>query len=149
MSRPRVLVFALLAIAACERPSERQEARAIAARALRNVLAFPRSTIVSVDAGPEAAQVVLTTPSSVEVVATWYRQFLQLNRWDLRSDQVGTDGTISMYAADTAGRPLWITLKTNVGAPGTTYTLIGAALGDSSVVQRPGSSMSSNRIQRR
>ena len=85
----------------------------------------------------------------MQTVATWYRELLRLNGWELRADAVLNDGSISIYA-DSGKRPLWITLRANVGAPGTTYTLIGAVPGrDTSTAQRSGSSMSSKRIQRR
>ena len=74
---------------------------------------------------------------------------LRLNGWQVRTDQLMADGSIALYA-DSGRRPLWITLRATVGAPGTTYTLVGAILGaDTTKAQRSGSSMSSNRIQRR
>ncbi len=148
MIRPVVLSIALTVLAACERPAERTEARGLAAKVLDGLLTYPPSHVVSVSAGQDVAQVVLTTPAGVQGVATWYRQMLRLNGWELRSDAVANDGTISIYA-DSGSRPLWITLKANVGGPGTTYTLIGAVTQDSSQAQRSGSSMSSKRIQRR
>lgn len=147
----RLLAFVAMvsAAAACERPGERRAEREQAAAAFRGMVAYPRSSVVSVSAGGEAAQVVLTTPAPVQSVATWYRQVLRLNGWELRADAVLNDGSISIYA-DSAKRPLWITLKANTGGPGTTYTLIGAIPAfDSAAVQRSGSSMSSKRIQRR
>ena len=90
-------------------------------------------------------------------MATWYRQMLRLNGWDLQSDAVLKDGSVAIFAQQD-NRPLWITLKPNAGGPGTTYTLIGTELPRDSVkdslkmldsAQRSGSSMSSNRIQRR
>ena len=152
MLRPVCVLFALaLCGAACERPEQRREAesRALAARVLQGVMVYPRSTLVSIAGGGEAAEVVLTTPAPVQEVATWYRQLLLLNGWELRSDALSKEGTISIYA-DSANRPLWITLTANAGGPGTTYTLIGAeSVADSAQAQRSGSSMSSNRIQRR
>jgi hypothetical protein len=82
-------------------------------------------------------------------VATWYRQTLRMNGWELQSDAVMNDGTVAIFAQQ-GKRPLWITLKTTPGGAGTTYTLIGSVLpSDSAAAQRSGSSMSSNRIQRR
>ena len=142
-------VAVLAAVAACERPGERRAERELAATALRGLVTYPQSSVVSVSANGDAAEVVLTTSAPVERVATWYRQMLRLNGWELRADGVLGDGGISIYA-DSGARPLWITLKPNVSTPGTTYTLLGAVpRPDSTGPQRSGSSMSSNRIQRR
>jgi hypothetical protein len=148
MPRPVPLLMLLL-LASCERPGERVEDRELAARALEGVLAYPRSAVVSIAAGPEAAQAAFTTPAAVEHVAAWYRETLRLNGWELKSDRRMAGGSIVLYA-ERGGRPLWITLQGNVGGPGTSYTLVGRHLAaDSATDQRSGSSMSSNRIQRR
>ena len=157
MSRAaRLLWFTILVVAACERPREETRARALAAHVLRDMLAYPASTLVSFAAGEEAGEVVLSTPAPVDSVTAWYRTVLRLNGWELRQDQRRPDGSQVIYALK-GDRPLWITLRQTSGAPGTTYTLIGAdvvadtadtdAAGDTA--QRSGSSMSSNRIQRR
>ena len=114
--------------------------------------------MVRVSAGQDAAQATLATAAPVADVATWYRQMLRLNGWDLRTDGVMRDGSVSIYA-EKGQRPLWITLQATAGGSGTTYTLIGAQLPRDSAAappppaagpaQRSGSSMSSNRIQRR
>jgi len=158
MSRVAVLLCVVgLCAAACERPAERTNERAFAAKVLTGLLAYPRSSVVGVSAGQDAAQVTLSTPAAPQDVATWYRQMLRLNGWDLVNDGVTGDGGVSIFAQKGA-RPLWITLKGNAAGPGTTYTLIGAQLSRDSAPppapappagQRSGSSMSSNRIQRR
>src|SRR5437764_1058271 len=116
---------------------------------LSSVLAYPQSTLAGVSAGEDAAQATFTTPAPLPRVTAWYREALRLNGWQVRTDQLMADGSIALYA-DSGRRPLWITLRATVGAPGTTYTLVGAILGaDTTKAQRSGSSMSSNRIQRR
>jgi len=154
MSRLAVLLCVVgLGGAACERPAERTNEREFAAKVLTGLLAYPQSSVVGVSAGQDAAQVTLATPAALQDVATWYRQMLRLNGWDLVNDGVTGDGSVSIFAQK-GKRPLWITLKANAGGPGTTYTLIGADLSQDSAAaaptgQRSGSSMSSNRIQRR
>jgi hypothetical protein len=149
MKCPPSLAILLMLCAACERPGERTSERELAAKVLSGVLAYPRSTLVGVSAGQDAAQVTFTTPAQLSSVAAWYREALTLNGWHVRTDQAMADGSIAIYA-DSGRRPLWITLRPNAGAPGTTYTLVGAILGaDTTRLQRSGSSMSSNRIQRR
>jgi hypothetical protein len=149
MKCPLSLTLVLLLCAACERPGEGTSQRELAAKVLAGVLAYPRSTLVGVSAGQDAAQATFTTPEPLPRVAAWYREALKLNGWQVRTDQAMADGSIAIYA-DSGRRPLWVTLRPNAGAPGTTYTLVGAMLGaDTSKAQRSGSSMSSNRIQRR
>ncbi len=99
-------------------------------QALHGVLVYPQSLQIGMAAGEEAAQITLTTVDSIERVASWFRQALMLNRWTLQSDVTGNDGSVSI-AALRGKRPLWITLRPNVGGPGTTYTIIGAVVVES------------------
>ena len=149
MSRLSALLLVAGVCAGCDRPPPQREDRQFAASVLHGVLAYPQSSVVSVESGSDAAQATLSTPAPVQAVATWYRQMLSLNGWDLQNDAVMDDGSVTIFAQQ-GERPLWITLKATAGGAGTTYTLIGAELPkDSAAAQRSGSSMSSNRIQRR
>ena len=124
---PRSFIFGLLAVVAvagCEK-RHAAESRAMASRVLQGVLVFPRSQVVSVASGTDAAQVELSPETSLDAVAAWYRQTLRLNGWDLKSDGRLADGGVTIYA-ELGKRPLWITLHPTVGGPGTTYNLIGA-----------------------
>jgi len=114
----------LLLSASCERRHE-ADARAMAARVFQGVLVYPRSGVVNVAAGTNAAQVDLSAPDSADRVATWYRQVLRLNGWDLKSDAAGNAGAVTIYA-EKGNRPLWITVSPNVGASGSTVSLVGA-----------------------
>lgn len=96
-------------------------------KAMQGVLVYPLSSEVGIAAGADAAQVTLSTADSVGKVARWFRQALQVNGWTLVSDVTNPDGSIAM-SASLGKRPLWITLHPNVGAPGTTYTVIGAVV---------------------
>jgi hypothetical protein len=120
-----LLLVLTLVVAACDRDSDAQKTREFTGRMLKGVLAYPQSSVVSISAGEEAAEIVLSTPIPVSDVAAWYRQALALNGWELRSDIVQRDGSEAIYAQKGA-QPLWITLRANVGGPGTTYTLVGA-----------------------
>jgi hypothetical protein len=86
--------------------------------------------MVSVSAGDEAAQLVLSSPDSVSVVAKWFVQALSLNHWDVKRNITDKSGTVTIYAEQDK-RPLWLTLRPNVGGPGTTYTMIGVIPKDS------------------
>ncbi len=148
------LILAILCVA-CQRDRapESQQDREFAANVLHGVLMYPQSSVVNVNRGSDAAQVTFSAPAPVSVVATWYRQMLRLNGWDLQNDAVMKDGSVAILALQ-GQRPLWITLKSSDGGSSTTYTLIGTELPtdsvhDSVAAQRSGSSTSSNRIQRR
>jgi hypothetical protein len=131
MPRALSLVAILALLTACDRPGNPAKIRELAGRALRGTLTYPRSTIVSLSAGDEAAELVMTSPDSVALVAGWYRQALPLNGWKLKRDTRDHSGSVTIYA-EQGDRPLWLTVRPNAGGVGTTYTLIGAVLeGDS------------------
>ena len=147
-SGPLLLALALLA-AGCDRDRESQRARAVIGKALPGALAYPGSSVASFSAGDDAAQIELSTSASVQDVVAWYRETLPVNGWEVQSDATDRSGVVTIYA-EKAKQPLWITLRANVGGSGTTYTLMGGVIEpDSTKAQRSGSSMSSNRIQRR
>jgi hypothetical protein len=137
MSRTVVVLCAALALGGvgCERQDEALRARQLASRALRNVLAYPQSSLVSVSAGENAAELVLTSPATVPVIVAWYRHTLEQNGWDVKSEQTRGD-TVTLFA-ERRGEPVWITLRPNAGAAGTTYRLIGAILPDSAPPSAP------------
>lgn len=129
MTRAALLVLACAAVVACDRPGGEQ-ARINVGRALQGTLAYPRSTMVSMSSGEEAAQLIMTSPDSVSVVARWFAQALTLNKWELKRTITDRNGTVTIYAEQNK-RPLWLTLRPNTGGPGTTYTMIGVIPKDS------------------
>jgi hypothetical protein len=122
-SIPLFLALTLVAVA-CDRQRNVAKERALAARALQDVLGYPGSSIVNFAAGSDAGQIDLSTGATVEDVAKWYRQALPLNGWEIHNDASDSRGVVTIYA-EKRKQPLWITLRPNVGGPGTTYTLIG------------------------
>ena len=107
-------------------------------KSLHGVLVYPRSTLVEAASGSNAAQLTLTTLDSVGIVASWFRSELNLNGWVLETDVTNGDGSIAIQAQK-GKRPLWITLRPNVGGPGSTYSVIGAIVsGDSLAVADSG-----------
>jgi len=124
-----IVIVALLA--ACERPGDNPEqTRHLAGQALSGTLAYPRSSMVSVSAGQEAAQLIMSSPDSVTTVAAWFLKALPLNHWDVKRTISDHKGSVTIYAEQNK-RPLWLTLRPNVGGPGTTYTMIGVIPTDS------------------
>lgn len=147
---PALAALAIAAAGCSRRPVP--DTRHVIGDALHGVMVFPHSSPLAMAAGDSAGQLTLSAPGTVQDVADWYRENLRVNRWEIESDQTNPDGTLAMYA-ERDGRPLWIRIQPNAGGPGVTYQLIGAVSGslDSTAAsaQRSGSSMSSNRIQRR
>jgi hypothetical protein len=125
-----LVTAAVLTTAACERPASDREQRRLAARALSDMLMYPRSTVTRVSAGTEAAAVTLSAPAGADAIADWYRATLVANGWELKHDGRLTDGSAVIHAAK-AGRPLWVTVQPGGGAA-TTYTLVGVALEEDS-----------------
>ena len=130
MSRATALVLICAALIGCERPGGPEQTRRLAGQALQGTLAYPRSTMVSVSAGEEAAQLVMSSPDSVTVVSKWFLRALAMNNWEVKRTLSDANGTVTIYA-EQHKRPLWLTLRPNVGGPGTTYTMIGVVPTDS------------------
>jgi hypothetical protein len=128
---PRVFPLALAAVllVACDRPGDPEKVRDVARRALRGSITYPNSGIVSVSAGEDAAELVMSSPDSMELVVAWFRRALPLGGWTIKRDGRDQRGAVTLYA-EQGPRPLWITLRPNTGGQGTTYTLIGAVLQD-------------------
>ena len=122
-----VLLLLLAAGGACDR-RRAPDPRLMVQRTLRGMFIYPGSVVVDMSAGEDAAQVTLTTSDSVEAVTGWFRRALELNAWVLQSD-VTSERSVTIVAAK-GQRPLWITLRPNVGGTGTTYTMIGALLAE-------------------
>ena len=129
--RSTLVLLLLTTAAACNRPQP-PDTRAMVSKSLHGVLVYPRSTLVDAASGSDAAQVTLTTLDSAAVVASWFRDELRLNGWALQSDLTNGDGSIAIVAQK-GSRPLWITLRPNVGGPGSTYTVIGAVVSSDSL----------------
>jgi hypothetical protein len=131
MSRAVQVAIVLVLLAGCERPGDNPaQTRKLAGKALSGTLAYPRSSLVSVSAGDEAAQLVLSSPDSMKEVADWFLRALPLNGWDVKRTISDGKGGVTIYA-EQGKRPLWLTLHPNVGGPGTTYTMIGVIPTDS------------------
>ena len=131
MSRTFSVLIILALLAGCDRPGEdTAQTRKLAGKALSGTLAYPRSSLVSVSAGEEAAQLVLSSPDSMKEVADWFLRALPMNHWEVKRTVSDAKGGVTIYA-EQGKRPLWLTLHPNVGGPGTTYTMIGVIPTDS------------------
>src|SRR5881628_3374156 len=67
-----VLIILTCTVGACER-HDQAASRAVLREAMHGVLAYPRSTLVSMTAGSDAGQLEFTSPDAVDTVAGWFR----------------------------------------------------------------------------
>src|SRR2546426_1464017 len=58
-----VVLVTLATVAACERPGSDRTEREVVGEALKGLVTYPRSSLVSVSAGRDAAQLVLSAPA--------------------------------------------------------------------------------------
>lgn len=134
MRHARLIPLLLVAaFAACDRPRA-PDPRLMVQRVMRGMFVYPGSQITSMSAGEDAAQATLSSPDSVAAVTRWFREALHLNGWALQSDVTAADSSISMVAMK-GPRPLWLTFRANVGAAGTSYTMIGAVVAEGDSLQ--------------
>lgn len=129
-------------LAGCDRPGA--DPRPVLRESMKGLAGYPQSSVVSMTAGADAGQMVLSTLDSVAQVAAWYRQFLKVNGWELENDQQASDGSVALYA-EKGKRPIWITLRPNVGGPGTNYTIISGVVDTSTSKHAPLGSPQGNR----
>jgi hypothetical protein len=130
MTRASAFIVALALLVACERPGDTERTRQLAGRALTGTLTYPASTMVSLSAGEEAAELVMSSADSIAVIVKWFQRALPANHWDVKRTTPERDGNVTIYA-ERDKRPLWIRLRPNVGGPGTTYRMIGVIPRDS------------------
>jgi hypothetical protein len=123
-----LLLFTVGITVACDRRRS-PDPRPMVQKAMHGMFVYPKSVAIEMAAGEDAAQITLSSPDSVGLVASWFRQALPLNGWQMQSDVTGQDHSVSIVAMKGA-RPLWVTLRPNVGAAGTTYTVIGAVVAE-------------------
>jgi hypothetical protein len=119
--RTAYLIALIAGLGACNRPKD--DPQPMIEKTMKDLLAYPRSSVVSMSASADAAQLSFSSPDSADRVARWYREYLGLNHWELQNDQHAPDGSISIYAQQ-GKRPIWIALHPNVGGPGSNYTVI-------------------------
>jgi hypothetical protein len=102
--------------------------------ALEGVPVLPLSTVLFEGGTNEVAQTVLFAPNAIDTTATWYREYLIEEGWDLVSDVTDPNGRVTLHAVRD-GPPLWVILEREPTQYGTRYTIMGA-LPDSDQLQQ-------------
>ena len=125
MRRPSLLLIAaVLAVAACDRPERRaREDYVAAARALADLVHFPGGTMISTSAGGEAAEARYTALATTDSVAAYYRGMLMSKGYEIEreTDEAGVHNIYSRRAH----QPIWVRISANTGGPGVTWSVIG------------------------
>jgi hypothetical protein len=122
-SRIRYLVVLGLLAACRDKPPKEASIN----ETLPNLPLPPGATFVSRTGTPDALQIVVQSPSSVETVVDYYRAVLKRGGWKLVSDAKDADGAVVLLA-DQDGPPLWVRIRRVSGGPGTIVELTGAVL---------------------
>jgi hypothetical protein len=97
------------------------------ADALPNLPLPPNPTFVSRSGGPDALQISLRTPESMEAVTAYYRRVLRKDGWTLVNDAKDQEGAVVLYAQQ-KGPPLWVRIRPAADGAGTLVDLTGAVV---------------------
>ncbi|MGN6391857.1 MAG: hypothetical protein ACTHM9_06390 [Gemmatimonadales bacterium] len=110
------------ALAACSDKG----AKTIAVRdALPNLPLPPGGTFVNRSGSPEALQVTLRTPVSVDNVTAYYRGVFKKDGWRLVNDARDPEGATVLFA-ERKGPPMWVRIWDGKDGQGTMVQLSGA-----------------------
>jgi hypothetical protein len=110
-----------LALAACgDRPAKPIDI----AKALPNLPLPPQPSFVRRSAGADAAQVVVSSPASPDVVVSYYRDVFKRGNWKLVKESKDAHGA-TVLLADQNGPPLWVRVRPGEGS-GSVVELSGA-----------------------
>ncbi|HXE57710.1 MAG TPA: hypothetical protein VNK43_06910 [Gemmatimonadales bacterium] len=91
-------------------------------------LPLPPAAEVLYRAGSEdALQITFRSRLTAEQIADYYRGVFSRGTWRLVSDARTADGATALYA-EREGPPLWVTIRANVGGPGSRIDLAGGKL---------------------
>jgi hypothetical protein len=93
--------------------------------ALPNLPLPPGGTFVNRSGSPEALQVTLRTPVSVEDVTAYYREVFKKGGWRLVNDARDPEGATVLFA-ERDGPPMWVRIWDGGAGKGTMVELSGA-----------------------
>jgi hypothetical protein len=98
----------------------------------------PQATVVSRNAGTDALQLTLMSPTKAADVETYYRRVLSKNGWRLVNDMRDRDGSVVLLA-EQDGPPLWVRIKSTDDSVATMVELSGAVMADPAKRVKPAS----------
>jgi hypothetical protein len=121
--RRLVLLAGVLGLAGC---GDAKPPQTDILQAMPNIPLPPEASFLSREIGEEALKIRFRSIVDVDGVARYYRNVLARDPWKLVSDTPMPDGSVALYAEQTAGPPLWVTIRKAEGAPGSLVDLLGA-----------------------
>jgi hypothetical protein len=111
------------AIAAC---ADKTPKVAELSEALPNIPLPPEVSFVGRSGGPDALQLTMRSPVSVDSVANYYRGVFKTGNWKLVNDAKDAEGATVLFARQ-KGPPLWVRIQA-ADSGGSTIELSGAVL---------------------
>ncbi len=120
--RKPLLLLSILGLAACSEPQK----VAKLGETIPHLPVPPSSDVISREGGEDALKIRFRSVLDPEEVATYYRNVLSKDPWRLISDAKDGTGGIALYAEQTGGPPLWVSIRKADGAPGSYVDLAGA-----------------------
>jgi hypothetical protein len=120
-----VKIRALLLCAALAACGEKGPKTAEVHEALPNLPLPPGGTFVNRSGSPEALQVTLRTPLSVDNVTAYYRDVFKKDGWRLVNDARDPEGATVLFA-ERNGPPMWVRIWGGPDGKGTMVELSGA-----------------------
>jgi len=114
-----------LALVACSPDAPKQIATV--GEALPGLPLPPEARVVARGGSPDALQITFQSGWSADSLINLYRAVLSNAPWELQNDVLDSEGARVLYATR-QGPPIWVRIKGNVGAPGSTIQIMGAAV---------------------
>jgi hypothetical protein len=93
----------------------------------------PGSRIVAGGSGVGEARIQVPIPA--DSLARVYRRILAKQAWDIRGDATAPDGSVTLHARSSAGRPIWIMIRPLTGGE-SEVSLIATAVDSTAAAPR-------------
>ena len=122
--RRTLLLLALAGLAACQTVDDRPKARL--ADTFNGVPLPPGAEGMGRQDGADAVQLMFKTPLAPAAVADYYRASLQKQPWSLKSESKLPNGSLTFYAEQDSGPPLWVSIRMDSTLGGSYVDLTGA-----------------------
>ncbi|MBK8005160.1 MAG: hypothetical protein IPK12_14845 [Gemmatimonadetes bacterium] len=122
--RRTLLLLALAGLAACQPVDDRPKARL--ADTFSDVPLPPGAQGLGRQDAADAVQLMFKTPLAPAAVADYYRASLQKKPWSLKSESTLPNGSLTFYAEQDSGPPLWVSIRMDSTLGGSYVDLTGA-----------------------
>lgn len=96
--------------------------------ALPNLPIPPFATVLSRAGSEDALQIAFRSAVGPDSVARFYRAVLTKAPWSLVGDTRTADGSLALYAEQSGGPPLWVTIRRDTASSGSLVNVGGAVV---------------------